>query len=70
MKIPVIFGMSLPIWGGIVIFLLLVFQILTGLGKIKVPYKVHKFTAYIILLIGILHAVLGIGIWFGWLAIG
>lgn len=66
MKIPIIFGLSLPIWGGILLFLLIAFQIVNGLGLIKVPQKIHIITAFIILALGIIHAVLGLGLWFGW----
>jgi len=70
MKIPILFGLPVPIWGGILLFLLILFQILNGLGIIKVPHKVHILTAFIILALGIIHAVLGIGIWFGWFIYG
>jgi hypothetical protein len=70
MSIPIIWGLSLPIWGGIVLFLLIVFQILNGMRMIKVPLKTHKIFAFIILLFGIFHAILGIGLWFGWFTMG
>ena len=70
MEIPVILGLSAPIWGGIVLFLLIVFQMLNGMRVIKVPLKAHKITAAVILLFGIIHAVLGIGLWFGWFSLG
>jgi len=66
MKIPIILGLSLPIWGGIILVLLIVFQVINGMGIIKVPQKVHKINAYTILAFGIIHAVLGLGLWFGW----
>ncbi len=66
MKIPIIFGLSLPIWGGILLFMLIAFQIVNGLGLIKVPQKIHIITAFIILVLGIFHAALGLGLWFGW----
>lgn len=66
MKIPIILGLSAPIWGGILLFLLIVFQIFNGIGIIKIPQKIHIITAFIILAFGIIHAVLGLGLWFGW----
>lgn len=70
MKIPIILGLSAPIWGGILLFLLIVFQVLNGMRIIKVPLKVHKITALLLLLFGIIHAALGLGLWFGWFTIG
>jgi len=70
MRIPIILGLSAPIWGGIILFLLIAFQILNGLRIIKVPPKAHKITAFLILAFGIVHAVLGLGLWFGWFTIG
>ena len=70
MEIPIILGLSAPIWGGIVLFLLIVFQILNGMRVIKVPLKAHKITAVVILACGLVHAVLGMGLWFGWFTLG
>lgn len=70
MEIPIILGLSAPIWGGIVLFLLIVFQILNGMRVIKVPLKAHKITAVVILAFGLVHAVLGMGLWFGWFTLG
>jgi len=70
MKIPIILGLSAPIWGGILLFLLICFQILNGMRVIKVPLKTHKITAVIILAFGLVHAVLGLGLWFGWFTLG
>ncbi len=70
MVIPTILGLSVPIWGGIVLFLLIVFQMLTGMHKIKVPPKTHKIVAFVLLGFGIMHAVVGLGVWFGWFVIG
>jgi predicted ferric reductase len=70
MKLPIILGLPLPILGGIFLFILIVFQVLNGIKLIKVPFAVHKFTAFLILLLAILHAIGGLGIWFGWFSIG
>jgi hypothetical protein len=70
MVIPSILGLSVPIWGGIVLFLLIVFQILSGMRKIKVPPKTHKIIAFVLLGFGIMHAIVGVGIWFGWFSLG
>ena len=70
MKIPIIWGLSVPVWGGIFLFLLIAFQILNGMRIIKVSQKIHILTAFVILVFGILHAVLGIGLWFGVFTMG
>lgn len=66
MSLPIILGLPIHIWLGILVFALIIFQVLNGLKIIKVPFKWHKRTALLILLIAILHAVVGLGLWFGW----
>lgn len=69
MSLPVIIGLPLPILGGILLFILIVFQILTGLKKIKLSLKWHRWIAFAILLLAVLHAVGTLGIWFGWISL-
>ena len=68
--IPLILGLPLNIWGGILLLALIIFQILNGLKFIRIPLAWHRATAFSILTLGVLHAVAGIGIWYGWLALG
>lgn len=66
MRLPIIFGLPLPILGGILLLLLTIFQVLNGLKIIKVPFRIHKITGLVILFLGVLHAIGGLGLWFGW----
>ena len=70
MSLPLILGLPIPILGGMLLFLLIVIQILGGLKVIKMPFKCHKWTAFVILALGVIHAIGGLGIWFGWIKIG
>jgi hypothetical protein len=44
--IPIVLWLPLPILAGIVLFLLIVFQVLNGTKIIKVPFAVHRGTAF------------------------
>jgi len=70
MKLPLILGLPIPILGGMLLLLLIIIQILGGLKVIKMPFKCHKWTAIVILILGLIHAIGGLGIWFGWIQIG
>jgi len=65
MRIPIIFGAPLHLWLGIILFLLIVFQILVAKKILKVPFKAHRIGGYIILLIALIHAVIAIGLHMG-----
>jgi hypothetical protein len=60
-----IFGIPIHIWLGMILFVLIVFQVATGTGIIKVPFIWHKRMGLVIFLIVILHAMIGLGLWFG-----
>ena len=51
-------GVSIILILGICNFLLLVFQLGTGLRLIKVPFGIHKKTGIILLVCACLHAIL------------
>jgi hypothetical protein len=50
-------GISIILILGILNFLLILFQLSTGLRWIKVPFGVHKKTALILLISATLHAI-------------
>jgi len=57
---PDIFGLPLTAWLGVVIFLLLIIQILTGRNIIKAPLWVHiKLLPIILIIIVLIHIWLG-----------
>ncbi len=70
MTLPLILGLPIPIWGGMLLFVLILLQVLGGMKVVKIPFKCHKWTGIAILILGIFHAVGGLGIWFGWIKIG
>ena len=55
-----IFGVSIILILGIINLFLLIFQLLTGLHKIKVPLKIHKTSGIIFFIVAIAHGTLGI----------
>ena len=46
--------------GGLTLLVLIVVQILIGNHKLKVNFKYHKYLAYAILVLGLLHGMFGI----------
>jgi hypothetical protein len=66
--IPSIYGKPIFVWGGILLGILLVFQLLTGLRVIKVPTSVHRWNGISIFTVATAHAVMGLMVWFdGWI---
>lgn len=55
-----ILGIPLVLIGGTALFLLVTFQVLTGLGTIQIAPKYHKWVGLLIFFLGILHATLGL----------
>jgi prolipoprotein diacylglyceryltransferase len=70
MHVPIIFGMPLHIWLGILMFLLILFQVATGSGLLKTPFVWHRANGYAILLLAVIHGLIGVGLWFRVLRIG
>jgi fumarate reductase subunit D len=70
----VIFGYQLGLvhlmWGGIAVFLLLVFELLVGLRKIhfkgRTHMKIHKWSAWVLIGIAALHGVLAMIVFNNW----
>lgn len=63
--IPVIFGYPLHLWLGIALFILIVFQIAVAKKILKVPFKWHRITGYLILILAIIHGLIGMGLYSG-----
>lgn len=53
-------GLEIFAWVGILIFILVVFQVLTGKRIIKVDFKYHRYNGMLILIIGFLKGLVGI----------
>lgn len=64
LRVPSVFGKPINIWEGILLLVLLTFQILSGLRVIKVPFKYHRANGITIFAIALTHAFFGIGVWF------
>lgn len=65
--VPVFLGKGLNVWLGIPLFFLLMFQLATGFLVNKGNYKLfkfHKINAVALLIIVLIHAYYGFGIWF------
>lgn len=52
-------GVSIILIGGMINLILLLFQLLSGLRYIKVPFGVHRKTGIILVFSAIIHAILG-----------
>ena len=61
MGIPIILGQPLHLWLGIILFLLVVFQIATAKKILPVPFKWHRRMGYVILILAILHGSIAAG---------
>jgi hypothetical protein len=53
-------GVSIILIGGLFNLALLLFQLLSGLHYIKVPFGVHKKTGIALVITAIIHGILGI----------
>jgi flagellar biosynthesis protein FliR len=66
--IPFFHGKPINIWFGIVLAVMISFQLLTGLRVIKVPNRVHRWNGIGIFALAAAHAVIGLMVWFdGWI---
>jgi len=63
MTIPIVFGLPLHIWLGMLTFLLILFQVGTGSGLLKVPFDWHRRNGYLILVVALIHGSIGLGLW-------
>jgi len=52
-------GVSIILIGGLVNLILLLFQLLSGLHYIKVPFGVHKKTGILLAVCAMIHGILG-----------
>jgi len=62
MRIPIILGQPLHLWLGILLFLLIIFQIVVAKRIIKVPFKWHRIGGYVILLLAMIHGFIAYGL--------
>jgi len=63
MRIPIIFGQPLHMWLGILLFILIIFQIAVAKKLIPVPFKWHRIMGFIILLLAMLHGFIAFGLY-------
>lgn len=66
--VPLLWGRPVNIWLGIILGVLLLFQIYFGVmmtrrGRLNL-LKLHRINAGLLLLVALLHAYYGLGIWF------
>ena len=66
--IPFFHGKPINIWFGIVLAVMISFQLLTGLRVIKVPTSVHRWNGNGIFAVAAAHGLIGLMVWFdGWI---
>jgi len=64
LRVPTVLGKPINIWEGILLILLLAFQLSSGLRLIRVPLKYHKLNGILIFTVAMTHAFFGLGVWF------
>jgi hypothetical protein len=64
MYVPLLWGKPINVWLGILLIVLLTLQILTGKHIVKLPFSFHRRNAIFIVLVSVVHAFFGLGIWF------
>jgi len=62
MRIPILLGQPLHLWFGIVLFLLIIFQVAVAKRIIKVPFQWHRVMGYVILLLAFIHGSIAFGL--------
>lgn len=65
MRIPILFGQPLHMWLGILLFILIVFQIAVAKKLIPVSFQWHRIMGYVILLLAMLHGSIAFGLYNG-----
>lgn len=65
MRIAIILGQPIHLWIGIMLLLLVVFQILVAKKVVPVPFRWHRIVGYVILILAILHGSLAAGLYGG-----
>jgi hypothetical protein len=65
--VPLLWGRPINVWLGIILGILLIWQVCLGMMMVKgkMQYlKMHKINATLIIIIAFVHAYYGLGIWF------
>lgn len=62
MRIPILLGQPLHLWLGILLLLMIVFQIVVAKRILKVPFKWHRIVGYLILFVALLHGFIAFGL--------
>lgn len=68
MTVPIILGAPLHLWLGILLFILIIFQIVVAKKILKIPFKYHRIAGYAILVLAIIHGFIAIGLFRGFLS--
>jgi len=51
MVVPIVWGRPLTVWFGLVVFILITLQVLTGSRRIKPSFVFHRTNGYVILVL-------------------
>lgn len=60
MIIPIIMGKPLHLWLGVLLFVLIVFQIAVARRILPIPFRWHRIMGYVILLLAVIHGSIAI----------
>lgn len=64
MSVPLVAGKPAHLWLGLLLLLMVAFQVGTGKRWIKVPFTYHRKNGWAMAAAAVLHAFWGLGIWF------
>lgn len=62
MRIPILLGQPLHLWLGILLLLMIIFQIAVAKRILKVPFKWHRIVGYLVLFVALLHGFIAFGL--------
>lgn len=67
MAIPILFGAPLHLWLGILLVILIIFQILVAKKILPVPFVWHRIAGFSILVLALIHGFIAFGLYNGFL---
>lgn len=68
-RIPLLFGLPIFGWLGILLYLMLTFQILTGKRILKIDFKYHRINGALIFILALVHGLLALGVYLGYVSL-
>ncbi len=70
MRIPILLGLPLHLWLGMLLLACIAFQIVVAKKLLPIPFKWHRIMGYVILILALIHGFIAIGLNNGILTLG